>query len=164
MKKSIIAALAFAPVALFGQSAEREVIASSGGYTGATNLRVTYTVGESVVTTGTSSSIIVTQGFQQPNLSSVGIEEMDNGLSVNVYPNPVSDNLMVEINATNELLVNATIYDMQGKETGVAVSNLKVNGTLNHALDVSALSTGQYFISFTDEKRTLGTVRIQKVH
>ena len=160
---SIITFTLFASAA-FSQSIERQVIASVGGDASASNIQASYTVGEAVIATGSASNVIVTQGFQQPTVSSVGIEEMDNGLSVNVYPNPVSDNLRVEINAKNELLVNATIYDMQGKSTGVSVSNLKVNRTLKHALDVSALSTGQYFISFTDDKSTLGTVRIQKVY
>jgi len=162
MRKLIITVLAFAPLALFGQSAERQVIASSGGYSSASNIQASYTAGETVVATGTSSSVIVTQGFQQPNVSSVGIEEMDNGLSVNVYPNPVSDNLIVEINSTNELLVNATVYDMQGKATGVTVSNLNVNGTLKQTLDVSSLNAGKYLISFTNDKSTLGTVSILK--
>ncbi len=164
MKKLIIMALAFSPLVMFGQSVERQVIASSGGYSSSSSVSASFTVGETVTATGTSSSIIVTQGFQQPTVSSVGIEELDNGLSVNVYPNPVSDNLMVEISAINELHVNATVYDMAGKETGISVSNLQVNGTLKTTLDASALSAGNYLISFTDENTSLGTVRIQKVN
>ena len=71
---------------------------------------------------------------------------------------------MVEISAINELHVNATVYDMAGKETGISVSNLQVNGTLKTTLDASALSAGNYLISFTDENTSLGTVRIQKVN
>lgn len=164
MKKLLITALAFGPMTIFGQSAERQVIASTGGFSSTSNLQVSYTVGQTVTATGISSSLIVTQGFQQPNASSVGVEELESGLSVNVYPNPVSDNLVVEINATNALTINATVYDMQGRQTGIAVSNLKVNGTLKQTLDVSALSAGQYLISFTDGRATLGTVRIQKVN
>lgn len=164
MKSFIIIALAFAPLALFGQSAERQVIASTGGYAAATGLQVSYTVGETVIATGTSSNIIVTQGFQQPDGNSVGIEELDNGLSVNVYPNPVSNEVAVEISAMNDLNVSATVYDMHGKQTSVGLSNLKVNGTLKTSLDISSLSAGQYFISFTDASANLGTVRIQKVN
>lgn len=164
MKKLIITALAFAPLVLFGQTAERQVIASTGDYASTSNLQVSYTVGEAVIATGTSSSIIITQGFQQPTASSVGIEEMEQGLSVNVYPNPVADILTLEINAANDLTVNATVYNLQGQKTGVSFSNLKVNGTLKTTLDVSVLSIGQYLISFTNENSTLGTVRIQKVN
>lgn len=159
---SIITFTLFASAA-FSQSIERQVIASVGGDANASNIQASYTVGEAVIATGSASNVIVTQGFQQPTVSSVGIEEMDNGLSVNVYPNPVSDNLTVEINATNDLTVNATVYDMGGRATGVSISSLKVNGSLKHMLDVSTLTPGQYFISFTDEQSTLGTVRIQKV-
>ena len=164
MKKLIIAAFVLAPMAIFAQSAERQVIASTGGYATATGLQVSSTVGETATATGTSSNIIITQGFQQPNGTAVGIKELNNGLSVNVYPNPASNDVVLEIDAKSNLMVNATVYDMEGKTTGVSVSNLKVNGTLKQTLDISELTTGNYLISFTDENTTLGTVRIQKVN
>jgi hypothetical protein len=164
MKKIIITAIACAPLVLFGQSLERQVIASAGGYGFSFGKNATYTIGETVTATGSASNIVITQGFQQPVSGSVGIEEMDVGLSVNVYPNPASNEVAIEITSANDLNVSATIYDIQGKQTGLQLPRMKVNGTLKETVDVSSLRAGQYFISFTDEKSTLGTVRIQKVN
>ena len=59
MKKLIIMALAFSPLVMFGQSVERQVIASSGGYSSSSSVSASFTVGETVTATGTSSSIIM---------------------------------------------------------------------------------------------------------
>ncbi|MEX1189865.1 MAG: T9SS type A sorting domain-containing protein [Bacteroidia bacterium] len=164
MKKLIITALAFAPLAIFGQSAERQVIASAGGFTSTSGLQVSSTVGEAVIATGISSTIIVTQGFQQSNSSSVGIEKLEeNGLSINVYPNPASEEVTLEIETKTVQLVKATIYDMLGKETGISVSNIRAFGKVKQNLNVASLVPGQYFILFTDDNLTLGTAQIQKV-
>ena len=156
---------AMIPSILCAQSTERQVVATTGASVSSANLRVSYTVGQTVTVTANSGNIIVTQGFQQPDEElTVGVDESESDLSINVYPNPVSDNLVLEMNATHEHTVNTTVYDMLGKHTGIAVSNMKVNGILKQRLNVSALSAGSYIISFTDAKNTLGTVRIQKVN
>lgn len=164
MKRLVITALAFAPLSIFAQSAERQVIASTGGTASASNVQISYTVGETVTATGSASNIIITQGFQQSDMEVVGVEELDNGLSVNVYPNPATDNVTIDIETTSMLNLNATVYDMLGQRTGVSLSNVNVNGRIRKNLDLSNLASGQYLISFTDENATLGTVRIQKVN
>jgi len=153
------------PFILCAQSTERQVIATTGASVSASNVQVSYTIGESTTTTLAAGNIIVTQGFQQPDEElTVGVDERVSDLSINVYPNPAEDVVTLQISSGSDRVVNATVYDMQGKQTGVSVSNLQVNGTLKQTLDVSALSAGQYLISFTDGQSTLGTVRIQKVH
>lgn len=165
MRKIMSLTFAMIPFILCAQSTERQVIATTGTTASSANVQVSYTIGETATATLAPGSIIVTQGFQQPDEQiAVGVDEWASDLSVNAYPNPVSDNLVLEMNATHEHTVNATVYDMLGKHTGIAVSNMKVNGMLKQTLDVSSLSAGQYLISFTDGQLTLGTVRILKVY
>lgn len=164
MRKALIMALTFGPLSIFAQSAERQVIASTGGTASAANVQISYTVGETVIAAGSASNIIITQGFQQSDMEVVGMEELNNGLSVNVYPNPATDNVTIDIETTSPLNINATVYDLPGKQTGIALPNLNVNGRLKQTLDLSSLASGQYFISFTDKNTILGTVRIQKVN
>lgn len=98
------------------------------------------------------------------DLTSSSILETDEGLFIVAYPNPTTDQLMIEVKSSSELTLNATVFDALGKATPVSLSNLKVNGTMKQTLDVSALSAGLYLISFSDGNSTLGTVRMQKVN
>ncbi|MBI5220095.1 MAG: SprB repeat-containing protein [Bacteroidia bacterium] len=51
------------------QTLERQVVSSSGGYYSNTSLRFNFTIGEAVIQTFQNSGFILTQGFQQPSLS-----------------------------------------------------------------------------------------------
>lgn len=84
--------------------------------------------------------------------------------STKVYMDPLSNRAVIEISSAMARKVNAAVYDMVGRHMGISLPNLYVNGTLRQTLDVSALSAGQYLISFTDWRATLSTVRIQKVN
>jgi len=50
----------------FAQTLERQVISSSGGEYSNINLNLNFTVGEAVTETFGNTSLILTQGFQQP--------------------------------------------------------------------------------------------------
>ena len=66
MKKLLltITAVAFATLS-FSQQVSRYVVASGGNYSTASGISVSSTIGEPMVTTLTSGSYILTQGFQQ---------------------------------------------------------------------------------------------------
>ena len=53
------------------QSIERQVIAASGNFDTTANLQVSWTLGETVIETFSNSSITLTQGFQQPDISQI---------------------------------------------------------------------------------------------
>ncbi|MEZ5195886.1 MAG: hypothetical protein R2764_05675 [Bacteroidales bacterium] len=86
MKKIIFIITLLAPMFLFAQMVERQVIGSAGGYSSTSDLKVSSTVGEAFVATGTSSTIILTQGFQQPDEESLSIEDHETGLAINAIP------------------------------------------------------------------------------
>lgn len=83
---------------------------------------------------------------------SVGIEDLSiTDLSIKIYPNPVSDNLIIEqeIDRHDQLLLT----DLTGK----VLKNIILNGTKT-IVDVSDLSAGLYFIRTKD--RAIGKVII----
>jgi hypothetical protein len=96
MKKTllIITALAFATLS-FSQQLSRYVVASGGNYSTGSGISLSSTIGESMVTTLTSGSSILTQGFQQPNsMVQLFFTEYGEGSSNNRYfeiYNPTSD-------------------------------------------------------------------------
>jgi len=164
MKKIITIIIALMPVFLFAQSAERQVIGSAGGTSTTTDLKVSSTVGEAVVGTGTSSTIILTQGFQQPGEGELGIEDTETGLSVNVYPNPSKGIVTLDMDAPNTLEISVSVLDFNGTVISQPVQKQKVHGSSTHEIDLSSLAAGNYFIQLQNSKGNLKqTIKIVKV-
>ena len=57
----------FCCLRLSAQTFERKVISSAGGYYHDNNITLSYTIGESVISTLNNSGYLLTQGFQQPD-------------------------------------------------------------------------------------------------
>ncbi|MDC0231655.1 SprB repeat-containing protein, partial [Aureispira] len=75
---------------LFAQEISRHVVASGGNYSTSTNISVSATIGEPVVNTLTSSGLILTQGFQQPSITS-GINGCIDSTACNYDPLATTD-------------------------------------------------------------------------
>lgn len=147
-----------------GQSVERNVIASTGRSASAGNIQVDYTLGEVAVTTLQSPANKLTQGFHQSSDISVGISQQPEILlTLEAYPNPTEHQLTLSITASAPALFTANIYDVAGRNTGLALRS-EVTEKYAGNLDVSQLSAGAYFIHLTDANgKHAGTLRFQKL-
>ena len=164
MKNVIAIIIAVLPVCLQAQSAERQVIGSTGGYYSGSSVKVSATVGEAVTTTGTSATVILTQGFQQADGGAVDIRDLASGLSVSAYPNPSSDWVMLRINAPHTMVLTIQVFDVSGKLTAVPSRQIEVNGAATHPIDFSNLAAGNYYVRLTAQDDALHqTIRVQKV-
>ncbi len=85
-------------------------------------------------------------------LRCVGIEEQDGLLSFMAYPNPNSGLLHIETGATGTL----EIFNQLG-----AVTMRKEVGAGQQTVDISALSSGFYYVKFSNSK-TCKTMRLEK--
>lgn len=85
--------------------------------------------------------------------STVGFNELNNGASVSVYPNPVNDILNINVNATKENLT-IKITDVVGRDV--------LNIEYESQLDISFLEKGIYFVSILQGNKTLVTKKIVK--
>lgn len=67
------------------------------------------------------------------------------GISVNIYPNPVADNKTLKIKITENIAKTYTlnIVDMSGKQ----VTSQKIQSNIVHAIDVSALANAVYYVT-----------------
>jgi len=75
----------------------------------------------------------------------LSIEEESLENQIKIYPNPVGDQLKIEI--SNELIIDTfTLYSLQGQ---IVISG-KMN-TINGDLDMSGFSSGIYFLEFIDD-------------
>ncbi len=133
MKKIIFTLLPFAAAVIASaQSISPQVIASAGTHYVGSNAQLSWTIGEPVITTVSNGSNIITQGFHQTLLNVTSVEEQSvAGINVNVFPNPVSE--VLNINITNNLKdLQMELFDMNGKllqarKIGAAEGNIQLN-------------------------------------
>jgi hypothetical protein len=146
--KKIILTLIFGGAVSFAvdaQSIERSVIGSAGGVSTTASSIITWTVGETVVNTAGAGSVILTQGFQQPEISTGAVKTLKSDAGMKVYPNPSSGKFTLEKTESapsNVRQVSIAVYDAAGKLVYVS-GNLDISsGTYN--IDLSNLPGGFY--------------------
>lgn len=162
----IIALFACGSMVLNAQSIERQVIGSTGGYASANGVSVSFTVGEPVIETAVSGNVVLTQGFQQPDDLTVGIEDVKS-VSVNytVFPNPTENMINVELTSDVPASVMLTLYDIHGRKVEALDHVIEVNGTVNERMDLSQLAPAQYMLLMSDVAgNVLKTFKVQKVN
>lgn len=165
MKKLIFTMAFFVAVMVcFSQTLERQVISSAGSFSTAGGISLSATVGEVAVTTLISGSVVLTQGFQQPNpedLTAVPEEQKIN-LTYKIYPNPTSDKLVVELTVDKPAELIIQVYDMSGKDVILITKTIKVTGSVNELVDMSTLATGNYLVKLVYGKDAVKTFQVMK--
>jgi hypothetical protein len=127
--------------------AQQGANASGGNATGIGGT-VTYTVGQVVYTTNTSSSGSVSQGVQNTfEIYSVGTNETALNISIIAFPNPTFENLTLTIDNYSDVILSYQLYDMQGK----LLSGLQITGTQTQII-MSDLPAAIYFIDVIDQE------------
>jgi len=145
---------------------ERQVLGSTGGYSTAGNVQLSATVGEAVSTTLISGTLILTQGYQQPdrNYWADAIEDLlEIVVSYEVFPNPTSDLLTVRFESQTPVSLRLHISDLSGKQ--LAGFSRQIDGIGQHETNFSmaSLAEGVYLLSFIDANgQLLHTQKIQK--
>ena len=148
-------------------SLERQVIGATGNFSTAGNISLSSTVGETVVRTAISGSLVLTQGFQQPDGgASVGINDpLSLLVHYTVARNPTSEIMHVTLSTDKPLQVGLVVFDMRGRQVPVPEQQLLVNGTEETDLDLRALADGIYQLALKDESGAIfKSFKIQKVH
>lgn len=82
-------------------------------------------------------------------------EDMITGITTNVYPNPVSNNSVLELNIDNTTISNLDIkvVDMQGRTIQTIANDTYATGTYNFNINPEDWAAGKYFIVLTTEKK-----------
>ncbi len=124
----------------FSQSISKQVIGSNGKTISNSNLKVSYTVGESVVGLMTAGGNQLGNGYYPAmDLQALSVEDFNMDLQLKVYPNPTSQSLY--ISHPDIYLFGITIVDLNGKQL--------YQGTINkeETLDVSNYKQGMYLVT-----------------
>lgn len=143
------------------QSLSRSVISAAGS----SNEQLSFTVGETVIATGSGPSIILTQGFQQPDrLFPDFVHPLGRETTFELYPNPAKQSLTLELNTSMAFKLLISFTDMRGRSVLKEQSLLVQNQTATD-FDVSTLASGAYVMILRLEDGTASrSIRFQKVN
>ncbi len=156
IKLMVVLLLTFGLSILYSQ----QTITTSGGNASGNGGSVSYSVGQLVFKTNSSSQGSVAQGVQQPFEISVlaGLVEANGiNLILSAYPNPTTDFILLKIE--NYKIENLTyqLKDINGK----LLLNQKINSNETSIL-MEALSSGCYFLKVNQNKTELKSFKIIK--
>lgn len=121
---------------------------SAGGDATGNGGSVAYSVGQIVYTTHTGSTGSVAQGVQQAYvISSVGINETELNSSLSLFPNPIVNNLTLQISDFNKEKLSYLLFDTEGK--------LLTNGQViakQTQINTASLPPATYFIKVLNQE------------
>jgi hypothetical protein len=148
----------------YAQNIAPQSVNSCGSMYTQANGSLTYTVGELVILTqfdnqGNSISSGFTSGS---TITTLSIVEPDSSLlDVNVFPNPVMEQINIRVNYTNENHIHIKILDLKGKE----VFNENYSGISNLiGINAKDFATGTYILSLSNkENKLLCSYKIVKI-
>lgn len=143
---------------------DHQVIAT----TGSSHAELSSTVGEVVVQTVQSGSVVLSQGFQQPD----GLPLVFSGIlfpkllevDYQLYPNPAQHHINLVLTAPEFLELHLKVMDISGRQV-IGNQTLRVSGSHHTELDVSALAEGEYVLHLVDTDGNLAkAIRFRRVN
>ena len=160
MKKQVLhyVTASFLLLLSFSVTGQESITASGQNATG-TGGSVSYSVGQLVYTTNSSTSNgSVAQGVQQPyEISVLGIENPAIQLLMTISPNPTTDFVTLKIDNYEFDSLTYQLYDLTEKQflTGQATAT-------ETQISTGHLPSAIYFLKVTDKDKTLKTFKILK--
>ena len=147
---------------LMAQTIEPQVIASSGGTGSSAQASLSWTIGEPITLSGSSSSAQLHSGFQQswalsiPTSLQVDFDQM----GITIYPNPASDWMYIDKAIGLDGTLSIEIMDLTGKSISPTTSHTQDVGTTR--LRVTDLSAGIYIMILSLDSKPVGSFQFIK--
>lgn len=142
----------------FAQSTSPEVIGSAGDHYSNGTTQMSWTLGEISTETYSDANNQLTQGFHQVTLMVTAIDDQLESLAVQVFPNPVADQLNISLEESTQAH-RFRLLDASGKQLQVRESFF-----LNAEIDFSNYAKGTYFLHISDVNGTsVKTFKILKI-
>lgn len=137
------------------QSADRQVLGSSGGSYSGTSLQADYTAGETVTISGTSGSFTVNQGFQQNPANTSAIKEQSILVNYALFPNPAQDVVTLTLTTKENLELKISLTNAVGQNIFADQDAEKINASYKREISLKTLASGVYFLNLFDNKNGL---------
>jgi len=144
------------------QDITRSVIASDGGSSSTTEVKLDWSLGEAVTETVFTDRHILTQGFHQ---SSIHVERTsarsaEGMFDVSVFPNPASSRLNIKPEFNNDIKYEVTVIDPAGRT--LSTHRFYAQDEISQ-IDVTRLPEGSYFIVIRPDDENLLPITFQFV-
>jgi hypothetical protein len=143
MKRSIL--FIFTILLAFSLSAQvkQEVIASAGGYSVASGVSLSWTLGETIIPTYTNGGLTLTHGFQQQLIVTTVEENLEILVNVTIYPNPASEILNIRFEEPLDGKVDLVLLTQDGK---LVKRDIIETSTIEKQVNMQDLPAGIYFL------------------
>jgi hypothetical protein len=135
---------------MYSQDVIRDSYSNGGRDAINSGIEISYNIGEPVIFTGISSNAILTQGFEQEDLMIfTRIELFGRECPVNVFPNPLTDKLVIDFSGEGMTDIILTVYDIQGKQIKEELMSPPVFYRGSLIVDFTAFSKGIYLVKLS---------------
>ncbi len=134
---------------------------TAGEYFETGNLSLSWSLGEVLTETFNTDKLYLTQGFQQEyDIETSIIQKLEKGLQVKLYPNPVTNSLIIEYidhqKPTNHRL---EMFDISGR-----LIQVRENLEVINKIDVEHINSGTYFIRIIDlQEKSIQILIFEKI-
>ncbi len=143
---------------LIAQFITRSVISTNALVSDHPSGSFSYALGEPVVMTLERESFVLTQGFQQPSIKVAAPAED----FINVYPNPVRDQLILEFGIKETTSYRIVLYDIMGRK--ILEQRLESIASGTRSIDFGRFNQGVYLLHIHSEYgRMSRTLKIEKM-
>lgn len=150
---------------LNAQVISHKVITNGGSFVSNGGYHLASTIGEVSVISYHNSGYFITQGFQQPSMLYEGDpSNPDDGTIVSVYPNPVENDLIFELNIDGITEFTIEVYTFTGVSLYVKRLSQLPEGRNYFTIDFSGFSRGIYMVHVYSPERLISRVfKIEKL-
>ena len=146
------------------QSLSPAVVSSSGSFfIGADNTSLSSTLGELAIRTIQSADFILTQGFQQPELTiSSSIPDLMIGWEVSAWPNPVINDLHIFFKIPSSATFFLELFDLEGRK--ILINQIRVtDDPFLHTLELNGIYRGIYLLKIYSKDHSIRKIiKIEK--
>ncbi len=156
MKKNYTFILTIFSTLTFAQTNTLQVIGSAGNTATSASTQLTWTIGEPVVNTASTSNYVLTQGFNQGLLLIEAIDDFDN-TTVSIQPNPTSDFAIIKFDDQNLSNMQYILTDIYGK----VIQQKKIDSNQIY-VSFQDLTNATYFIQVITINKKAKTFKIIK--
>ena len=157
--------ITFGSLLAHNSASAQQVFNSQNGSKSIDNLTLSWTIGETCTSQGSTGLIQITEGFQQPRIAVSEVMEENppsDWVGINVFPNPVQNEVCIEFQGAAVTSLNGTLRNTEGK---TLQSFVLPPSTHRHVLDLSSSSPGIYLLTLSEgEGLKQKTYQIVKSH
>ena len=136
------------------QELSRHVFSAGGGNYQTGAIHVSWTIGQAEpVATSYQPTVILSAGFQQFDDQLVSVEEVNVESNFQLYPNPCSDNIRLDVQFEQSSGLSYRLYDFSGK----MLISKEIPGqatSFQEVIDLSDLAPGMYNLMVITENGT----------